>query len=58
MLVAVYANHPGRPGAGPHNVLIELVNANHQVIDKASLTFDVPKRSSAVGGGEGDTKVR
>lgn len=27
---------------GPHKVLIELVNANHQVVDKGSVTFDVP----------------
>jgi hypothetical protein len=40
---------------GPHKVLIELVNPNHQVVDKASVTFEVPKRSSA---GEADTKVR
>ena len=42
---------------GPHKVLIELVNPNHQVIDKASVTFEVPKRSSA-GGDEANTKVR
>jgi Family of unknown function (DUF6130) len=32
---------------GPHTVLIELVDANHQVVDKGAVTFDVPKKSSA-----------
>lgn len=31
---------------GRHTVLIELVNANHGVIDKASVAFDVPARAS------------
>ena len=43
---------------GPHKVLIELMNANHQVVDKASVTFEVPKPSSAVAAAEADTKVR
>ena len=34
---------------GPHKVLIELVNANHQPLDKAVLAFTIP---SAVRGGE------
>ena len=29
---------------GPHKVLIELVDANHQPIDKGTVTFDVPKK--------------
>ena len=28
--------------AGRHTVLIELVNANHQVVDKGSVSFEVP----------------
>jgi uncharacterized protein DUF6130 len=27
---------------GPHTVLIELVNANHEVVDKGTVRFDVP----------------
>jgi hypothetical protein len=27
---------------GPHTVLIELVDANHQVVDKGTVRFDVP----------------
>ena len=27
---------------GPHKVLLELVDANHQVVDKATVTFVVP----------------
>ena len=33
---------------GPHTVLIELVDANHQPVDKGTVTFDVPK--TAAGG--------
>jgi hypothetical protein len=29
--------------AGPHKVLIELVNANHQTLDKGAVTFVIPK---------------
>jgi hypothetical protein len=29
--------------AGPHTVLIELVNANHQTLDKGVVTFLIPK---------------
>jgi hypothetical protein len=28
---------------GPHKVLIELVDPNHQVVDKGTVTFDVPR---------------
>ncbi len=31
---------------GPHTVLIELVNANHQVIDKGTVKFIVPPRAT------------
>ena len=30
---------------GPHKVLIELVDANHQPIDKGIVTFDVPTKA-------------
>ena len=32
---------------GQHKMLIELVNANHQVIDKGVVTFGVPQRPAA-----------
>jgi hypothetical protein len=32
---------------GPHKVLIELVDANHQPVDKGSVTFEVPTRAAA-----------
>ena len=32
---------------GPHKVLIELVDTNHQVVDKGTVTFDVPKKAAA-----------
>ena len=32
---------------GPHKVLIELVNANHQTLDKGVVTFAVPVRWTA-----------
>ena len=32
---------------GPHKVLIELVDANHQLIDKGTVTFDVPTKAAA-----------
>ena len=32
---------------GKHTVLIELVDANHQPVDKGTITFDVPKKSAA-----------
>ena len=32
---------------GPHRVLIELVDANHQLVDKDAVTFDVPKNTAA-----------
>ena len=31
---------------GPHTVLIELVNANHEVVDKGIVTFDVPSKAA------------
>jgi len=33
--------------AGPHTVLIELVNANHEVVDKGQITFEVPSQGAA-----------
>ena len=30
---------------GPHTVLIELVNANHEVVDKGTVKFDVPAKA-------------
>ena len=30
---------------GPHQVLIELVDANHQPVDKGTVTFDVPTKA-------------
>jgi hypothetical protein len=32
---------------GPHTVLIELVDADHQPVDKGTVTFDVPKTAAA-----------
>lgn len=32
---------------GPHKVLIELVDANHQFVDKGSVTFEVPASTAA-----------
>lgn len=31
---------------GPHTVLIELANANHQIIDKGTVRFTVPSRTA------------
>ena len=31
---------------GPHKVLIELADANHRVIDKATVTFVVPEKNA------------
>ena len=31
---------------GPHRVLIELVDANHQPVAKGTVTFDVPKTAA------------
>jgi hypothetical protein len=31
----------------PHTVLIELVNANHEVVDKDTVRFDVPSKAAA-----------
>ena len=30
---------------GPHTVLVELVNANHEVVDKGTVRFDVPSKA-------------
>lgn len=32
---------------GTHTVLIQLVDANHQPVDKGTVTFDVPKKAAA-----------
>ena len=32
---------------GPHKVLIELVDANHQPVDKGAVTFDIPMKATA-----------
>ena len=32
---------------GPHTVLIALVDANHRPVDQGTITFDVPKKSTA-----------
>jgi len=32
---------------GPHKVLVELVNANHQLLDKGMVTFVVPEKTAA-----------
>ncbi len=37
---------------GPHKVLIELVDANHQPVDKGTVTFDVPTTTTAGGPSE------
>lgn len=34
---------------GPHKVLIELVNANHQTLDEATVAFVVPVRATPAG---------
>jgi hypothetical protein len=31
---------------GPHTVLIELVNANHEVVDKGTVKFEVPSKAA------------
>ena len=33
---------------GPHKVLIELVDANHQLVDKGTVRFDVPQTAATV----------
>jgi len=49
----VWADASGNPiilmglPPGPHKVLIELVNANHQPLDKGMVTFVVPEKTSA-----------
>ena len=32
---------------GPHKVLIDLVDANHQVVDSGTVRFDVPRKSTS-----------
>jgi hypothetical protein len=32
---------------GPHKVLIELVDANHQLVDKGTVALDVPQKAAA-----------
>ena len=39
---------------GPHKVLLELVDANHQVVDKGTVGFEVPKKGAE--GGEPERK--
>jgi hypothetical protein len=36
---------------GPHSVLIELVDANHQSVDKGTVRFVVPKKDPSAGEG-------
>ena len=48
----VWADASGNPiilqslAPGPHKVTLELVNANHQPIDKGMVTFVVPERTA------------
>jgi hypothetical protein len=48
----VWAEASGNPiilmglAPGPHKVTVELVNANHQPLDKAEVTFNIPKTVS------------
>jgi Family of unknown function (DUF6130) len=37
---------------GPHKVLIELVDPNHQPVDRGTVTFDVPKKAASDGPSE------
>ena len=49
----VWAEASGNPiillglAPGPHKVTLELMNANHQPLDKAEVTFTIPKAPSA-----------
>ena len=49
----VWADASGNPiilmglRPGPHNVLIELADANHRILDKGSVTFVVPEKNAA-----------
>jgi hypothetical protein len=49
----VWAEASGNPiillglAPGPHKVTLELMNANHQPLDKAEVTFKIPKSPSA-----------
>jgi hypothetical protein len=50
----VWAEASGNPiivmglAPGPHKVTVELVNANHQPLDKTEVTFVMPKKMEAV----------
>jgi hypothetical protein len=54
----VWAEASGNPiilmglAPGPHKVTIDLVNANHQPLDKAEVTFNIPKTVSDKDPGE------
>jgi hypothetical protein len=70
----VWAEAGGNPiilmglAPGPHKVTLELVNANHQPLDKAEVAFTIPKKSVAdvpqekeqpvTGSGKGKKAVR
>jgi len=49
----VWADASGNPiilmglSPGSHKVLIELENANHQTLDKGTVTFVVPEKTAA-----------
>ena len=49
----VWAEASGNPiivmglSPGPHKVTVELVNANHQPLDKAEVTFSIPGKPTA-----------
>ena len=51
----VWAEASGNPiilmglSPGPHKVTVELVNANHQPLDKVEVTFNIPKSVSGLG---------
>jgi hypothetical protein len=39
--------------SGPHKVTVELVDANHQAVDKGTIEFEVPKGVAAATRSEG-----
>jgi len=39
--------------AGAHRVLIELADPTHRVIDRATVTFEIPPRHPVAAGGDG-----
>jgi hypothetical protein len=51
--VWVWADASGQPiilmglSPGPHNVLMELADANHHILDKSVVTFVVPEKKAA-----------